>query len=97
MDKTIEQLRQEYADNERELEQAQHQLNRIESRISYYEKGERQKRAHRLITRGAAIESLAPEIKALSEAEFYSLADCILSLPQVQELLRHATAKNGES
>lgn len=33
---------------------------KTESRAVYYEKGDRRKRAHRLITRGAAIESVAP-------------------------------------
>ena len=33
-----------------------------------------------LITRGAAIESIAPQTKELSEAEFYSLMESILNL-----------------
>ncbi|MFR0845488.1 MAG: DUF3847 domain-containing protein [Oscillospiraceae bacterium] len=42
----------------------------------YYEKGERRKRAHHLITRGAAIESVAPLTKVLTETEFYVFALC---------------------
>ncbi len=38
----------------------------------------RKQRTHRLITRGAAIESIAPQTKELSEAEFYSLMESIL-------------------
>ena len=45
---------------ETELEQETHNLARLKNRKAYYERGERQKRAHRLITRGAAVESLAP-------------------------------------
>jgi len=63
MNKTIDQLKQEHTDNERKLQQAQHQLQRMNSRIRYYEKGDRQKQAHRLITKGAAIESVMPELK----------------------------------
>ena len=42
---------------------------------TYYEKGDRRKRAHRLITRGAAIESIAPLTKVLTETEFYAFAE----------------------
>ncbi len=40
---------------------------------NYYEKGDGKKRAHRLITRGAMMESIAPLAKALTETEFYAL------------------------
>ena len=48
----------------------------------YLESGSRKQRTHRLITRGAAIESIAPQTKELSEAEFYSRMESILNLPQ---------------
>ncbi|MGI6724597.1 MAG: DUF3847 domain-containing protein [Christensenellales bacterium] len=57
--KTIPQLEAEKAENERKLSQLQHKKQQIENRITYYEKGDRRKRAHHLITRGAAIESVA--------------------------------------
>ena len=66
MSKELEQLRREYAENEAKLQQYRHRVQRLEQRKKYYEKGERQKRAHRLITRGAAVESVAPEVKPLS-------------------------------
>ncbi len=72
---------------ERELEQETHNLARLKNRKTYYENGERQKRAHRLITRGAAIESIMPEIKTLSEVEFYELAEKIFALPEVKNLI----------
>lgn len=50
MNKTIEQLQQEYADNEVKIQQEKHKLQRLNNRVQYYEKGDRQKRAHRLIT-----------------------------------------------
>ena len=74
-------------ETERELEQESHNLARLKNRKTYYENGERQKRAHRLITRGAAVESLAPEIKTLGEVEFYELAEKIFALPDVQNLI----------
>ena len=72
--KTIPQLEAEKAENERKIAQLQHKKQQLENRITYYEKGERRKRAHRLITRGAAIESVAPQTKELGETEFYTFA-----------------------
>ena len=82
MNKIEEQLKQTV----QELEQESRRLARLKNRKTYYENGERQKRAHRLITRGAAVESLAPETKTLGEAEFYELAEKIFALPEVKNL-----------
>ena len=65
--KNIPQLEAEKAENERKLSQLQHQKQQLENRITYHEKGDRRKRAHHLITRGAAIESVAPLTKVLTE------------------------------
>ena len=72
---------------ERELEQETHNLARLKNRKTYYESGERQKRTHRLITRGAAVESLAPPVKDMCEVEFYELAEKIFALPEVKNLI----------
>ena len=87
MNQKIEKLREQNKKDKARLEQLQHEQQRLKNRIAYLEKGERQKRAHRLITKGAAIESLAPATKDMSEAEFYSLMEQILSLPSVLPLL----------
>ena len=73
--KTIPELEAEKAENERKLSQLQHKKQQLENRITYYEKGDRRKRAHHLITRGAAIESVAPLTKVLTETEFYTFAE----------------------
>ena len=90
--KTIPQLEAEKAKNERKLSQLQHKKQQIENRIIYYEKGDRRKRAHRLITRGAAIESVAPQTKELGETGFYALAEQVFALPDVQRLLTEAVS-----
>ena len=54
--KTLEQLRDEKERAETQLAQYQHKEQKLKNRIAYYEKGDRRKRAHHLITRGAAIE-----------------------------------------
>ena len=63
--KTLAELNAEKENIERQLAQEQHKIQRLENRAAYYEKGDRRKRAHRLITRGAAIESVSPQTKEL--------------------------------
>ena len=53
-------LQQEYDNNKFQLEQLKHQQERLENRITYYEKGERKKRTHRLCTIAGTMESIAP-------------------------------------
>ena len=88
--KTIPELKAEIADNERQLAQLRHKQQQLENRITYYEKGDRRKRAHHLITRGAAIESVASLTKVLTETEFYAFAKKALALPEVKSLLMSA-------
>ena len=64
--KTLEQLRTEKERAETQLAQEQHKLERLENRKKYLEKGERQKRTHRLCNLGGTVESLAPEVKDLT-------------------------------
>ena len=85
--KTLAELNAEKENIERQLAQEQHKIQRLENRAAYYEKGDRRKRAHRLITRGAAIESVAPQTKALSETNFYAFAEQVFALPDTQRLL----------
>ena len=95
--KTIPQLEAEKAKNERKLSQLQHQKQQIENRIIYYEKGERRKRAHHLITRGAAIESVAPLTKVLTETEFYAFAEKALAVPEIKSLLMEAVSEHNRA
>ena len=87
LNKALEKLRAQQARDIQELEYLQHDLQRLQNRLAYLEKGERQKRAHRLITKGAAIECLAPTTKEMGEAEFFTLMEKIFSLPDVIALL----------
>lgn len=87
LNKELEKLRAQQAKDIQELEYLQHDLQRLQNRVGYLEKGERQKRAHRLITKGAAIECLAPTTKEMGETDFLSLMEKILALPDVIALL----------
>ena len=94
--KTIPELKAEIAANERQLSQLRHKQ-QLENRAAYYEKGDRRKRAHRLITRGAAVESVAPLAKVLSETEFYAFAEKAFALPEVKGLLMEAVNEHNKT
>ena len=93
--KTLAELNAEKENIERQLAQEQHKIQRFENRAAYYEKGDRRKRAHRLITRGAAVESVAPQTKDLSETAFYAFAERVFALPDAQRLLMEAVSRHA--
>ena len=94
-EKEIENLQAQKENIERQLAQEQHKIQRLENHAAYYEKGERRKRAHRLITRGAAIESVAPQTKNLSETAFYAFAEQVFALPDTQRLLTEVISNHA--
>ena len=94
-EKEFEKLQAEKEKIEQQLAQEQHKVQRLENRAAYYEKGERRKRAHRLITRGAAIESVAPQTKDLSERAFYAFAEQVFALPDTQRLLMEVISNHA--
>ena len=89
---TRTELVQEQGVIERELSQTKHRYQRLEQQIKYLQDGERKKRSHRLITRGAAVESVVPAVKGMSERKFYELIENIFDLPEAKALL----PKDGE-
>ena len=91
MEKTREKLEKELAEATAKEGQYRHRQQRLENRIRYYTDGNRKKRNHRLITRGAAVESVAPEVRGMSERAFYRLVEQLFSLPEVRTLVSHAT------
>lgn len=60
-------------------------IQRLENPDEYYKRGERAKRAHRLITKGAAIEHILPESKEMEDADFYQLMEKILTTTVAKE------------
>ena len=95
--KTIPELKDEITVSERQLAQLRHKQQQLENRRSYYEKGDRRKRAHRLITHGAAIESVAPLAKVLNETEFYAFVEKALALPEAKGLLMEAVNERNRN
>ncbi len=80
----LKKLEAEKAEAEQQLAREQHKYQRLCNREQYYKKRERTARAHRLITRGAAVESVSP---LLGEVEFYSLAERIFSMPEIKGMV----------
>lgn len=97
MPKTIEELLAEKQAIEKQIAQYQHRADRLENREKHLEKGERTKRTHRLITRGAAVESVCELTKVLTEAEFYALAEHIFSLPEIKSLVMAAVNDHNKN
>ena len=96
MEKSREELEREYTETTAELEHYQHKGQRLENRIRYYTDGDRKKRNHRLITRGAAVESIVPEVRGMSERAFFVLMEQVFSLPEVAALVSHATEQTED-
>ena len=95
MEKSREKLEKELAEATAKEVQYQHRQQRLENRIRYYTDGDRKKRNHRLITRGAAVESVAPEVRGMSERAFFVLMEQVFSLPEVAALVSQATDQEG--
>ena len=83
LEKTLDELRTELERAEKKATQCERRIQRLENRLSYKENRKRKERTHRLITRGAALESILPQVKDLSEVGFYNLMEQILSLPVI--------------
>ena len=96
MSKSLEELQREYEENTVKLEQEKRKLRRLENRKSYLDSGSRKQRSHRLITRGAAMESVMPEVKILTEQEFYSLMERIAEWQPVQNMVRLAVENHSQ-
>ena len=100
----LEKLRAEKEQNEKKVEQLDHRIQRLESRIKYYRDGERKRRTHRLCTIAGTLESIAPEIKELDITEVMELLEYIFHKEDVQKAvqrmkkahdLRNRKAKEG--
>ena len=86
----LKKLEAEKAKAEQQLMREQHKYQRLCNREQYYKKRERTARAHHLITRGAAVESVSPLVKVLGEVEFFSLVERIFSIPEIKGMVMEA-------
>ena len=94
--KTIEELKAEKAGWEEKLKQIEHREARINNRIRHLNEADRKKRTHHLCTRMGYIEHCVPELKDLTEAEFYDLFDTLLNLPDVKRQIEQAVRSHSD-
>lgn len=94
MKKTKDELQNELTDAQRQHDQEQHRLQRAENRKEYFEATSRRQRNHRLITRGAAMESVCPDVKPLTEREFYEMVERISELSGIFPIIDDAVARH---
>ena len=73
---------------EQENEILARQIQRLENLDEYYKRGERAKHAHRLITKGAAIENIWPASKEIEDADFYQLMQKVLTSADTAAILK---------
>ena len=92
----LERLKTEKEKNEKEIEQLNHKIQRLENRIKYYQDGERKHRTHRLCTIAGTLESIAPEIKELDITEVIELLEHIFYKEEIQKLV-HRMKINHDS
>ena len=90
MRKNNAELADQLTEKETELQCLQHRQQRLENRKNYLEKGERTKRNHRLITRGAAIEAVFPQVKPLTEVGFYTMVENLAEMDDVRSAVNQA-------
>ena len=100
----LERLKAEKEKNEKEIEQINHKITRLENRQKYFEDGERKRRTHRLCTIAGTLESIAPEIKELDITEVMELLEYVFHKEDVHRAvqrmknahdLRNRNAKEG--
>ena len=103
MNKAIEELQAEKVNLEKQIDQLTHKNARIENRIRYLNKGDRNRRTHHLCSRMGFIEHCIPELKDLTEAEFCDLFEHLLNQPEVRSMIDkaivshyHRAGKGGE-
>ena len=89
-------LQQEIDSNEAELTQLLHKQERLQNRISYYEKADRKNRTHRLCTIAGTLESIAPNLRELTTPEVIELLESILDFPEVRRAIHNAVLLHRE-
>ena len=90
----LERLKAEKEKNEKEIEQLNHKITRLENRQKYFEDGERKRRTHRLCTIAGTLESIAPAIKELDITEVMELLEYIFHMEDVKNAVNRMTTRH---
>ena len=97
MKKNNAELAQQLTEKEKELQCLQRRQQRIENRRIYLEKANRTKRNHRLITRGAAIEAVFPQVKPFTEVGFYTMVENLAESDEAQRIIADAVQHHEDT
>ena len=95
MNPQLEELYRQKAEAEQKIEQYRHREQQLTNRMQYYREKERKERNHRLIVRGATVESIWPEVKPMPKEDFDRLMRKVLSLPGAREVLHEVLGGSG--
>ena len=93
MKKTSADYKKQIEDAQLKITQMEHRQQILENRMRYLKQKDRKRRTHRLITRGAAVESIVPQVEPMPETAFYEMMEQILMLPEVAKIISTETAK----
>ena len=93
MKKSSKEYRTQIEEAQKKMKQLEHRTQILENRMRYLKQKDRKRRTHRLITRGAAIESIVPQVEPMPETAFYEMLERILMLPDVEKIIESETAK----
>ena len=93
MKKTSKELKTEIEEAQVKITQLEHREQILGNRMRYLKQKDRKQRAHQLITRGAAIESIVPQVKPIPETAFYEMMEQILMLPDAAKIIESESAK----
>ena len=93
MKKTSKEYQAQIEETQKKIKQLEHREQILENRMRYLKQKDRKKRAHQLITRGAAIESIVPQVKPMPETAFYEMMEQILMLPDAVKIIETESAK----
>ena len=93
MKKTSKEYKSEIEETQVKIKQLEHREQILENRMRYLKQKDRKKRAHHLITRGAAVESIAPQVKPMPETAFYEMMEQVLMLPDAAKIIESESTK----
>ena len=84
-EKTREELQAEIEDGKKKIQQFENREKMLRQKLS---KEERRTRSHRLIVRGAVLESIVPEAKTMTDEEAAALLRLALTSEPAQDFLK---------
>ena len=97
MKKTSKEYQAQIEETQKKIKQLEHREQLLENRMRYLKQKKRRQRTHRLITRGAAVESIVPQAEPMPETAFYEMMEQVLNVKRtVPTIQRREYGKYGD-